>query len=162
MNQQPSINSLWQQTAGLEFQGADLSDDLSCDVVVVGAGFTGLRAALELAQRGTDVVVIDSHDVGFGASGRSGGQVNPMLPVPHPDDLLARVGSTYAERMTEMSLHSADELFDLVERHQIRCDARQHGWLRADHCATRHETVRARLPAKAWNAVGAGFSFVDG
>ena len=160
MNLQPPINSLWQQTAAIEFLSNDLSDDVNCDVVVVGAGFTGLRAALELAQRGTDVVVIDAHDVGFGASGRSGGQVNPMLPVPHPDDLLHRVGATFAERMTEMSLQSADELFDLVEKHQIRCDARQHGWLRADHCDKARHTARAA--ATAWNTVGAGFSFVDG
>jgi sarcosine oxidase len=83
-----------------------------------------------------------------------------MLPVPHPDDLLRAVGRKHADRMTEMSLGSADELFALIEKHQIRCDARQHGWLRADHCAQARD--RSRTAAKAWNQVGANFSFVDG
>src|SRR5690606_38223940 len=45
------------------------------DVCVIGAGYTGLSAALHLAQRGFDVVVLEAHRVGFGASGRNGGQV---------------------------------------------------------------------------------------
>ncbi|SFR35404.1 gamma-glutamylputrescine oxidase [Yoonia tamlensis] len=52
-----------------------LDHDLSVDVCVIGAGFTGLSAARELATRGQDVVVLDAHRVGFGASGRNGGQV---------------------------------------------------------------------------------------
>ncbi len=155
-----SVNSLWEDTANAAVHGADLNNDLSCDVVIVGAGFTGLRTALMLAEAGTDVVVIDAHDVGWGASGRNGGQVNPMLPVRHPDDLLAAVGPTYAERMTEMSLRSADQLFELVAKYKIDCDARQHGWLRADHCAAARKS--AREAATAWNDVGAGFEFIDG
>lgn len=49
--------------------------EISCDVCVVGGGFTGLSAALHLAGRGYDVVLIDAHRVGWGASGRNGGQV---------------------------------------------------------------------------------------
>lgn len=154
------VNSLWRQTAAIEYSGDVLEDDLTSDVVVVGAGFTGLRAALLLAEAGTDVVIVDAGDVGFGASGRNGGQVNPMLPVAHPDDLLEAVGRTYADRMTEMSLQSADEVFALIERHQIRCDARQLGWFRADHCRAARD--RARASARAWNATGASFEFVDG
>ncbi len=48
--------------------------DLRCDVCVVGAGFTGLSAALHLAERGYDVILLDAHRVGWGASGRNGGQ----------------------------------------------------------------------------------------
>lgn len=155
-----SINSLWAETAAIDYHGSDLTESLSCDVVVVGAGFTGLRAALVMAEAGTDVVVVDAGDVGYGASGRNGGQVNPMLPVPHPDDLLRAVGPVHAERMTEMSLGSADELFALIEKHQIRCDARQLGWIRTDHCAAARD--RSRAAARAWNAVGADFTFVDG
>ncbi|MCB2110288.1 MAG: FAD-binding oxidoreductase [Defluviimonas sp.] len=49
--------------------------DSSCDVCIVGAGFTGLSAALHLAERGYDVMLLDAHRVGWGASGRNGGQV---------------------------------------------------------------------------------------
>ncbi|MDO6591687.1 FAD-dependent oxidoreductase [Loktanella sp. D2R18] len=52
-----------------------LDTDMTVDVCVIGAGFTGLSAARDLAARGFDVVVLDAHRVGFGASGRNGGQV---------------------------------------------------------------------------------------
>ncbi|MCW3780960.1 NAD(P)/FAD-dependent oxidoreductase [Defluviimonas salinarum] len=54
---------------------AQATGDLTCDVCVVGAGFTGLSAALHLAGRGFDVILLDAHRVGWGASGRNGGQV---------------------------------------------------------------------------------------
>ncbi len=89
--------SLWQETAA--YADGSSGRIVDCDVAIVGAGFTGLRAALALAEGGCDVAVLDAHDVGFGASGRSGGQVNPMLPVQRPEDLRAEVGNTYFERM---------------------------------------------------------------
>ncbi|MGB0182093.1 MAG: NAD(P)/FAD-dependent oxidoreductase, partial [Candidatus Puniceispirillales bacterium] len=52
-----------------------LKGEHKTDVVIVGAGFTGLSAALHLAERGYDVHVLDAHRIGFGASGRNGGQV---------------------------------------------------------------------------------------
>ena len=53
----------------------ELTDVISCDVCVIGAGFTGLSCALHLAQKGYRVIMLDAHRVGFGASGRNGGQV---------------------------------------------------------------------------------------
>ena len=153
-------DSLWQATApGLSCE-ADLNDDLTCDVAIVGSGFTGLRAAIELAEAGSDVVVLDARGVGMGASGRSGGQVNPMLPVARPEQLRQAVGAEKFEQLAETSLSSADEVFELVRRYGIECDARQKGWLRVDHCASARET--ARKAAEAWNAFGADFEFVDG
>ena len=54
---------------------ARLSESLNCDVCIVGGGFTGLSAALTLARDGIDVVVLDAHRIGWGASGRNGGQL---------------------------------------------------------------------------------------
>ena len=151
---------LWQDTA---VPGDHLSEDpvdAECDVAIVGAGFTGLRAALSLAERGSRAIVLDAEDVGWGASGRNGGQVNPMLPVERPEHLRKAVGDDYFERLAEVSLNSADELFDLVRKYDIPCDARQKGWLRVDHCPAARD--KARRAANAWNAFGAGFEFVDG
>jgi gamma-glutamylputrescine oxidase len=50
--------------------------ELRCDVCVVGGGYMGLSTALHLAERGLDVVLLEAHRVGWGASGRNGGQVN--------------------------------------------------------------------------------------
>ena len=52
-----------------------LTDVISCDVCIIGAGFTGLSCALHLAQNGYHVIVLDAHRLGFGASVRNGGQV---------------------------------------------------------------------------------------
>jgi len=153
-------DSLWAATVAKRYAGAALAEDAECDVAVIGAGFTGLRAALELAEAGMRVAVVDAGGVGWGASGRNGGQVNPMLPVSRPDDLMKAVGATYFERLAALSLGSADALFDLVRKYGIECDARQKGWLRVDHCAKARET--ARRVARLWAGYGADFEFLDG
>jgi glycine/D-amino acid oxidase-like deaminating enzyme len=58
-----------------------LTDDIEEDLVIVGAGFTGLSAALHLAEAGLSVVVLEAKEIGWGASGRNGGQVNPAFDV---------------------------------------------------------------------------------
>ena len=137
-----------------------LDDTVDTDVVVVGAGFTGLRAAHKLAEAGTDVVVLDAADVGFGASGRNGGQVNPILPFNGPEQVAKYVGPKHFERLTEASLGSADSLFEYIKKHQILCQARQHGWLRVDHCEKAKHISRKN--AQSWNRHGADIEFVDG
>ena len=106
-------DSLWVDTATPLAPNPALEGDSSCDVVVIGAGFTGLRAALHLSEAGSRVIVLDAGDVGWGASGRNGGQVNPMLPFNTPDKLMQLVGPQYFDRLTETSLDSADALFAL-------------------------------------------------
>jgi len=59
-----------------------LQGDLQVDVCVLGAGITGLSAAIHLAERGYRVAVLESHSVGWGASGRSGGQMISMSQAP--------------------------------------------------------------------------------
>ena len=72
-----------------------LQGDVTCDVCVVGAGYTGLSAALHLAQRGYDVVLIDAQRAGWGASGRNGGQVGSGQRVAQ-DTLEAMLGKPHA------------------------------------------------------------------
>ncbi len=153
-------DSLWAATVSRRYRGVALAGDVACDVAVVGAGFTGLRAALDLAGGGARVAVVDAGGVGWGASGRNGGQVNPMLPVFQPNDLLKAVGARYFERLAAVSLGSADAAFDLIRRHGIECDARQKGWLRVDHCPKARDT--AREGARLWAEYGADFRFLDG
>ena len=79
-NEEPVIaNSLWSATANPSAPCPELQADVSADVAIVGAGFTGLSAALHLAQMGRSVVVLEAQTPGWGASGRNGGQVNPGL-----------------------------------------------------------------------------------
>ena len=155
--------SVWQATARNEVEAnktsAPLNGQADYEIVVVGAGFTGLSTAVHLAEKGASVCVLDAHDIGWGASGRAGGQVNPLLPVATPDELFSRLPQPFAERLARLSIGSADFLFELISRHQIRCEARQTGWLRAHH--SRKARRQAEQSAQKWAAFGAEMRIID-
>ena len=73
--------SLWSATAEEAPETRALSGSIDADVVIVGAGFTGLSVALHLVEPGQSVVVVEAQKTGWGASGRNGGQVNPVFDV---------------------------------------------------------------------------------
>ena len=164
MNVQVSANPdryrpLWADTAPKAALHPALEGDSATEVTIIGAGFTGLRAALVLAEAGTKVTVLDATDVAFGASGRNGGQVNPMMPFNTPNKLRALLGTQHFERLTETSLNSADELFEMIRTYQIDCQARQKGWLRVMHCDKALRDAQAGVAE--WNAHGAGMEIID-
>lgn len=150
--------SLWTATAEGMSTHPHLSEHITADVTVIGAGFTGLRAALRLVEANLKVVMLDAGDVGYGASGRTGGQVNPMLPFNTPEQLRKILGTSYFERLTETSLGSADELFKVIKDHQIECQARQNGWLRV--CHNKRALEKAKAGVAEWNQVGANMEIV--
>lgn len=156
----PARHSFWSQTAPPAPATARPAGPVSCDVAIVGGGFTGLACALLLAERGADVVLFEAGTFGAGASGASGGQVNPMLAAPDPAALAAALPRAVFDRLTETALHSADDLFALIARHGIACEARQKGWLRVDH--SRAAARAAHRNARAWNAHGARFEVIGG
>ena len=82
-------SSLWSDTVTTVIEYPTLSKDLTTEVVVIGGGYLGLSTALHLGEMSNDVVLIEAHDVGWGASGRNGGQVIPGLK-RDPDDLEKR------------------------------------------------------------------------
>jgi len=98
-----------------------LNDEVRCDVCVIGAGITGASAALHLAEQGYNVVVLEGHQVGWGASGRSGGQaiVGYNKGVR---DIAALVGRDDARKLWDLGLEAKDLLIKTVEKHDIRCD----------------------------------------
>ena len=106
---------------------------LSCDVCIVGAGYSGLSAALHLAQSGYDVVLLDAQRVGFGASGRNGGQVGTGQRVGQ-DVLEKLVGKGDARHLWDFSLDAVALVRDLIATHNLDC-----GWadgiIEADHRA---------------------------
>jgi glycine/D-amino acid oxidase-like deaminating enzyme len=122
--------SLYADTAVAPAPTPPLEGLAEADVCVIGAGITGLSTALRLAETGTRVVVIEAREPGWGASGRNGGQVNPGLK-HDPDQVEKDFGPEMGGRMLRLSYGAPDALFELVRRHQIPCEARQEGTLRA-------------------------------
>lgn len=151
--------SLWAHTAPPAQTSGALDRAVTVDVAIIGAGFTGLRAALHLAEAGTNVAVLDATDVGWGASGRTGGQVNPMMPFNSPAKIEKMIGGRAFTLLAEQSLNSADEVFDLIKTYQIDCQARQKGWLRVLHSSAAHK--KAEADVRNWVALGATMKVVD-
>jgi gamma-glutamylputrescine oxidase len=90
------------------------------DVCVVGAGYTGLSAALHLAQAGRDVVLLDAQRVGFGASGRNGGQLGSGQRMEQ-DDLEQLMGEPEAAKLWDLGEDAKALVKSLIAEHQIEC-----------------------------------------
>ena len=144
--------SVWTATAEAGPETPPLAGDRRADVAVIGAGFTGLSAALHLAERGADVVVLDAERPGWGASGRNGGQVIPGLK-DDPDELERRFGPDTGRRMWQLAGGAADFVWELVARHKISCQAQPCGWISAAPSARAMETLRVRV--EQWQRRGA-------
>ena len=126
----PLPPSLYAETARAALATPRLDGDRKASVVVVGGGFTGLSAALHLAAQTVDTMVLEANEPGWGATGRNGGQVNPGLK-HDPDAVEATFGPELGRRMVALSGNAPNFVFDLIQRHQIACDAFQSGTLRA-------------------------------
>ncbi len=114
--------SLWAATAEPAPDCPPLAGSEEAEVAVVGGGFTGLSAALHLAEAGTSVRLLEAAEPGWGASGRNGGQVNPGWKIL-PSAIRERYGADRGERVIRMAGSTCDLVFDLIERHGIACDA---------------------------------------
>jgi gamma-glutamylputrescine oxidase len=98
-----------------------LTGSATADVCVVGGGYTGLSAALHLAGRGYSVVVLEARRVGWGASGRNGGQLGTGQR-REESELEARFGPATARELFRLAIAARDLVRDLVARHRIDCD----------------------------------------
>ncbi|HYH22102.1 MAG TPA: FAD-binding oxidoreductase [Azospirillum sp.] len=98
-----------------------LEGTVRCDVCVVGGGYTGLMTALELAERGMDVVLVEAERVGWGASGRNGGQIITGYNKPMAD-IERWMGRDDARLLWQLAEEATSQLHERVEKHGIRCD----------------------------------------
>ncbi len=103
-----------------------LDGGASVDVCVVGGGYTGLSAALHLAERGYSTLLLEAEQVGFGASGRNGGQVNSGLR-KGAGALLSMFGREAATRVWDLAEEAKATLRQRVSRHAIACDLKSGG-----------------------------------
>src|ERR1043166_3795653 len=151
-------SSLW---AAVTPPGPDLpslAGSAAADVVVIGAGFTGLSSALHLREAGVDVAIVEAMEPGWGASGRNNGQVIPTLSRPDPDDIIAKHGAA-GGRFVALLRDSASVLFDVARRYQIEAEQEQSGWVQPVHSPGRIEIAERRV--RQWSKFGAAVELLS-
>lgn len=158
MNGDPRSHGLWEATAPAAPATQALTGPLRVDVAVIGGGFTGLSAALHLAEGGARCAVLEAGDLGFGASGRNVGLVNAGLWVM-PAALQAELGPTWGPRLLDALGNGPAVVFHLIARHRIACEAVHRGTL---HCAVGPRgQAELRERARQWLALGAPVQVLD-
>ncbi|ESQ76622.1 FAD-binding oxidoreductase [Asticcacaulis sp. AC402] len=105
--------------------------EVETDVAIVGGGYTGLGAALELSRLGVDCAVFEGGRIASGASGRNGGQIHTGQRMD-PEALDKLFGSDVARQFWDMAMDARDHLDGLIRHHRIDCD-RRHGLIHAWH-----------------------------
>ena len=154
---------------------APLRGQAKADVCVVGAGYTGLSAALHLAEQGLDVVLLEAHRVGFGASGRNGGQLGSGQRMEQTG-LEKLVGADDAAKLWDLAEDAKALVKSLIDRHKIDCHlkpgiahmcfsprevAEEHAY--ADHLADRYGyTALEKLDRDAAQALCPSPKYVGG
>jgi glycine/D-amino acid oxidase-like deaminating enzyme len=149
--------SLWDSTSEeVRPDPADLPERV--DLAIVGGGYTGLSTALHAAQAGLSAHVIEAHEIGHGGSGRNVGLVNAGVWMP-PAQVRAALGPDYGPRFLRRFADGPAMVFDLIERHQIRCEATRAGTIHAAHAASGLRDLEGRW--REWTAMGEPVEMLD-
>jgi glycine/D-amino acid oxidase-like deaminating enzyme len=130
-----------------EFDGSE-----KAETVVIGAGYTGLSAALHLAEQGRSVLVLDANEPGWGASGRNNGQVVAALK-HEPHEIEQRFGQERGSALIRAIGDGPDLVLGLIAHHRIECAARRSGILTAAHSPKSLADLKRRV--EIWNGRGA-------
>jgi gamma-glutamylputrescine oxidase len=112
--------SYYEASVSRPAQQASLQGDINCNVCVVGGGYVGLSAALELAERGYSVTVLEAQTVGWGASGRNGGQA--LVGFAGDGAVEAQFDLADAKRAWQMTVEGLQLMRDRIEKYAIDCD----------------------------------------
>jgi glycine/D-amino acid oxidase-like deaminating enzyme len=136
-----------------------LEEQRHVSAAIIGAGFTGLSAALHLAEAGVDVAVLEAKEIGWGASGRAFGQVVPYLKLGE-QAILRHYGSQRGQRVLDAVAAGPDFVFELIMRHGIECWAIRSGLIFAAHSASGRRDLERRT--QYWQQRGAPVEMLEG
>jgi gamma-glutamylputrescine oxidase len=125
------VESYYAATVAAPFAAPPLVGSTSCDVCIVGGGYTGLSVALHLARQGVKVILLEQAVLGWGASGRNGGQVHVGMR-RNQHWIESQFGQEAAREQWQLGLRAREHLDWLIGTYSIQCDLRP-GLLHADH-----------------------------
>ncbi len=155
--EKPAV-SIWETTSPRRSPEPALRQNETAEICIIGAGLTGLSAALHLARKGRNVTIIEGRTVGYGGSGRNNGQVIPVLSAAEPDRIEREYGDIGA-RFVNLLQNSANSLFNLIRTENITCQACQTGWFQPAHSAAHMRLSESRVTA--WAKRGAPATLLD-
>ena len=144
--------SLWDSSAEENDFISDMDGDRTTDLAIVGAGFTGLSTALHAAETGIDCCVLEAKKIGYGGSGRNAGLVNAGMWLP-PSEVELKLGKERSSKLLKQLGEAPEYVFSLIERFQIRCEARRLGTIHAAHSPSGFNDLERR--ADTWQSLGA-------
>jgi len=130
-----------------------LREQETADVVIIGGGYTGLSAALTLAEAGRSVILLEAVEPGAGASGRNAGHVVPFWNRRTPNDARKYFGDEQGAALARFVAGSAARVFELVKTYGMDCDARPGGHLSL--VGTNKALARGHEFTSGWRQVGA-------
>ena len=157
---QPKVSDLglWALTAPQPPELPVFKGSAQTDVAIVGGGYTGLSAALHLAESGARVTLLEAKQIGYGGSGRNVGLVNAGLWM-FPDDVTKILGSDRGERVLSILGNSPDLVYSLIDKHGIACEAVRNGTLHCAHSRGGYRALQARL--EQWGRRGVNLTLYD-
>jgi glycine/D-amino acid oxidase-like deaminating enzyme len=155
----PFDQSLWFATTPAAPTTVALEGRVQADVCIVGAGYTGLTTALEIARKGVNVVVLEAQEVGFGGSGRNAGHSTPTFVHFSLPELRQLLEEPWAERLIARQTRANDRVSEMIHRYQIQCEWQQNGYVMAANRPTAIPYLEQKM--RDYNAVGAKTQFLD-
>lgn len=150
---------LWETLTPHRPEAPALKGEIKADVCVIGAGITGLSAAIHLLEQGKSVVVVEAHRTGQGGSGRNVGLVNAGLWIP-PDEIDAGFGEEIGSQLNTMLGNAPSLVFSLIEKYGIECQALRKGTLHMAHNKSGEADLRSRQAQ--WARRGAPIELLTG
>lgn len=154
----PHVASYYAATVNDTTTYPRLEGNIAVDVCVVGGGFSGISAALTLAERGYSVVVLEANRIGWGASGRNGGQMIAGISGEH--NIKSQLGGDGVRLLREIRYRGHDIITERIAKYGIDCDLR-YGWLEAAARPRHMQGLRDYVEERVAEGDGEGLEIVE-
>lgn len=152
------VNSYYAATARDDTRYGPAEGALRADVCIVGGGFTGVASALTLAERGYSVVLLEAHRIGWGASGRNGGQMIAGISGEH--NVEKHLGRAGTELLQAIRYRGHEIITDRIARYGIACDL-TYGWMEAAARPKHMPNLRAYVETRQAQGDGDSLEIVE-
>lgn len=155
---EPHVTSYYAATANDRTTYPRLEGQVTADVCVVGGGFSGISSALTLAERGYSVVLVEANRIGWGASGRNGGQMIAGISGEH--NVKSQLGAQGATLLRDIRYRGHDIITERIAKYGIDCDLR-YGWMEAAARPRHMNGLRDYVDERMAEGDGAGLEIVE-